>query len=246
MSDKGYTWLNLPKYTKDYTEGVDLFVKIAIAKFADGNEIQCPCDKCENRFWRSPGTVRDHLICHGPCVTFVEWIYHVTSLKDSNIMDPNIMDPELDTGFQDNFDEMLNVMYGKEIAKKNQESRNKITETHTTGATSFAQIAHKLRLEKLEKLKNLEKTPIDGDAESDADCEELAKVYDADVYVATRKRKDGREYKLPPEVLKTVKDKVVDVEKVLQNEDLKLNIEGSEKSVQVSDDDHSVSHQMTD
>ncbi|KAK1366093.1 hypothetical protein POM88_041654 [Heracleum sosnowskyi] len=134
----------------------------------------------------------------------------------------------------------------QEIAKRNQESRNKITETHTTGATSFAQIAHKLRLEKLEKLKNLEKNPIDGDAESDADCEELAKVYDADVYVATRKRKDGREYKLPPEVLKMVKDKVVDVEKVLQNEDLKLNIEGSEKSVQVSDDDHSVSHQMTD
>ncbi|KAK1384163.1 hypothetical protein POM88_021898 [Heracleum sosnowskyi] len=109
MSDKGYTWLNLPKYTKDYTEGVDLFVKIAIAKFADGNEIQCPCDKCENRFWRSPGTVRDHLICHGPCVTFVEWIYDVTSLKDSNIMDPEL-DTELDTGFQDNFDEMLNVM----------------------------------------------------------------------------------------------------------------------------------------
>ncbi|KAK1400183.1 hypothetical protein POM88_010046 [Heracleum sosnowskyi] len=78
----------------------------------------------------------------------------------------------------------------KEIAKRNQESQNKITETHTTGATSFAQIAHKLRLEKLEKLKNLknlENTNVDGDAESDADCEELAKVYDVDVYVATRK-----------------------------------------------------------
>ncbi|KAK1384162.1 hypothetical protein POM88_021897 [Heracleum sosnowskyi] len=102
----------------------------------------------------------------------------------------------------------------QEIAKRNQESQNKITETHTIGATSFAQVAHKLRLEKLEKLKNLknlEKTPIDGDAESDADCEELAKVYDADVYVATRKRKDDREYKLPPEVLKTVKDKVVSI-----------------------------------
>ncbi|KAK1369091.1 hypothetical protein POM88_035183 [Heracleum sosnowskyi] len=99
----------------------------------------------------------------------------------------------------------------QEIAKRNQESRNKITETHTTGATSFAQIAHKLRLEKLEKLKNLknlEKPHVDGDAESYANCEELAKVYDADVYVATRKRKDDREYKLPPEVLKTVKDKV--------------------------------------
>ncbi|KAK1394557.1 hypothetical protein POM88_013613 [Heracleum sosnowskyi] len=73
------------------------------------------------------------------------------------------------------------------------------------------------RLEKLEKLKNLEKTPVDGDV--DADCEEeLVKVYDTDVYIMTRKRKDGREYKLPQEVLKTIKDKIADIEKVLQNE----------------------------
>ncbi|KAK1399643.1 hypothetical protein POM88_009506 [Heracleum sosnowskyi] len=73
-------------------------------------------------------------------------------------------------------------------------------------------------LKNLRNLKILKKNPIDGDAESDADCEELAKVYDADVYVATRKRKDGREYKLPPEVLKTVKDKVLYPEQELYGE----------------------------
>ncbi|KAK1390303.1 hypothetical protein POM88_018481 [Heracleum sosnowskyi] len=69
MTEKGNTWLNISKYTKDYTEEVDLFVKIAMAKFVDGNEIY-------------------------------------------NIMNPEL-DTELDTGFQDNFDEMLNVMYDK-------------------------------------------------------------------------------------------------------------------------------------
>ena len=38
----------------------------------------------------------------------VNWIYEVKSSRD----DSNEMDPELDTGFDDNLDEMLNVTYG--------------------------------------------------------------------------------------------------------------------------------------
>ena len=51
--------------------------------------------------------VRDHLVRNGPCVLFVEWIYDVTLLKDNNIIDS-----ELGPGFEDNMDEMLDVMYG--------------------------------------------------------------------------------------------------------------------------------------
>ena len=62
MSEKGKTWLNLPKYTKDYTEGVRLFVKKAMANFSSGNEIKCPCDNCQNRFWWSVNDVESHLM----------------------------------------------------------------------------------------------------------------------------------------------------------------------------------------
>ncbi|KAL6535019.1 hypothetical protein OROMI_026393 [Orobanche minor] len=115
----------------------------------------------------------------------------------------------------------------QEIAKKNSESRNKITETHTTGSTSFAQVSHKLLLEKREKLEKeklekqekLGKMPVNDDVEGGGNFEEEpVKKYDAAIYIETRKRKENREYKLPEEVLKTVNEKIVDVKKVLQTE----------------------------
>lgn len=48
MAEDDNTWLNLPKYSREYTEGVKLFMKNAMAKFSNGNEIKCPCRKCEN------------------------------------------------------------------------------------------------------------------------------------------------------------------------------------------------------
>ncbi|KAK1388069.1 hypothetical protein POM88_016247 [Heracleum sosnowskyi] len=99
----------------------------------------------------------------------------------------------------------------QEIAKKNSEARQKITETHTTGSTSFAQVAH--MLEKLGKM------PVNDDGEGEGNGEEdPIKVSDADIYLATRKRDEKREYKLPEQVLKMVNDKIVDVKKTLETE----------------------------
>ncbi|KAK1368605.1 hypothetical protein POM88_034697 [Heracleum sosnowskyi] len=113
----------------------------------------------------------------------------------------------------------------QEIAKKNSEARQKITETHTTGSTSFAQVAHMLvidlKLAKLEKEKQekLGKMPVNDDGEGEGNGEEdPIKVSDADIYLATHKRDEKREYKLPEQVLKMVNDKIVDVKKTLETE----------------------------
>ncbi|KAK1373832.1 hypothetical protein POM88_030025 [Heracleum sosnowskyi] len=495
MTEKGNTWLNLPKYTKDYIEGVDLFVKIAMAKFADGNEIQCPCDKCQNWFWRSPGTFSHDKIfrsvieeydrevsCFGEEIPLTEIpipspdrIDHQPDLninaeKTKKLKDMNInaektkklkdmndekeminntrkklqfsnVDDETKTSggetktaageksgknaegqgcndyeikrndniaknkaklkelglvrdeaakscqndkgkykvtndnaseseyFPNNDDgeaerqsdhgddnvtskrtkkvkrqrveigagprtrsratklpdssqmkepdegaslqvnkapvvslkEKLNNLRNgpgsmtaylalreqekvdsqkeiprvesemqhlqsqsdwkillnywgdekvQEIAKKNSEARQKITETHTTGSTSFAQVAHMLRLEKLAKLEKekqekLGKMPVNDDGEGEGNGEEdPIKVSDADIYLATRKRDEKREYKLPEQVLKMVNDKIVDVKKTLETEDTSEDSEksaNSEKSAEVSyEDDNDV------
>ncbi|KAK1387063.1 hypothetical protein POM88_015241 [Heracleum sosnowskyi] len=138
----------------------------------------------------------------------------------------------------------------QEIAKKNSEARQKITETHTTGSRSFAQVAHMLRLEKLAKLEKekqekLGKMPVNDDGEGEGNGEEdPIKVSDADIYLATRKRDEKREYKLPEQVLKMVNDKIVDVKKTLETEDTSEDSEksaNSEKSAEVSyEDDNDV------
>ncbi|XP_065876885.1 uncharacterized protein [Euphorbia lathyris] len=64
----------------------------------------------------------------------------------------------------------------KTLAKKNAISRKKIKDTHTTGPRSFAQIRKKLP--------------------------DHATPTKAEIFVATRKRKEGRQYKLPNEILK--------------------------------------------
>ncbi|KAL6577016.1 hypothetical protein OROMI_011292 [Orobanche minor] len=145
MSEVGNTWLNLPKYTKEYTDGVKLFVDNAMAKYSDGNEIKCPCRKCENRFWRSPKIVHDHLICSGPCLTFVEWIYDVTSIKDSNIIDS-----EQDMGFHDNLDEMFDVIKSNagpnEDAKKFYRHVNDGKQPLYPGCKKFSRLSFLVRL----------------------------------------------------------------------------------------------------
>ncbi|XP_021746190.1 uncharacterized protein LOC110712077 [Chenopodium quinoa] len=53
------------KWSDEYEQGVDEYVKKAFASKSQGNKICCPCESCHYRFWRHEGFVRDHLICNG-------------------------------------------------------------------------------------------------------------------------------------------------------------------------------------
>ncbi|KAK1368076.1 hypothetical protein POM88_034168 [Heracleum sosnowskyi] len=142
--------------------------------------------------------------------------------------------------------EFTNFLGTTEISKRNPEARQKITETHTTASTSFAQVAHMLRLEKLAKLEKekqekLGKMSVNGDGEGEGNGEEdPIKVSEADIYLANRKRDKNREYKLPEQVLKTVNDKINPELKLDTTEDSEKSA-NSEKSAEVSyEDDNDV------
>ena len=64
MMDK--EWTKLPRFSKEYANGVELFLDFAYASGrAQGNEILCPCSKCRNLYWATRNVVYDHLIAKG-------------------------------------------------------------------------------------------------------------------------------------------------------------------------------------
>ncbi|XP_021724808.1 uncharacterized protein LOC110692126 [Chenopodium quinoa] len=58
-------WWMFAKWSDEYDQGVDEYVKKAFATKSQGNQICCPCSLCHYRFWRNEGVVRDHKICNG-------------------------------------------------------------------------------------------------------------------------------------------------------------------------------------
>uniref|UniRef100_A0A803MDF8 Transposase-associated domain-containing protein n=1 Tax=Chenopodium quinoa TaxID=63459 RepID=A0A803MDF8_CHEQI len=58
-------WWMFAKWSDEYEQGVDEYVKRAFAIKSQGNQIYCPYQICQYRFWRCEGVVRDHLICNG-------------------------------------------------------------------------------------------------------------------------------------------------------------------------------------
>ncbi|KAL8145948.1 hypothetical protein AgCh_003903 [Apium graveolens] len=105
MTEKGNTWLNLSKYTKGYMDGVKLYVKKAMSNFGKGDEIKCPCRKCENRLWWGGSDVESRLIWSGPSPPFIQSIYDVSLLPDKT----DNVEFEHNTRFGDNLDDMLDV-----------------------------------------------------------------------------------------------------------------------------------------
>ncbi|XP_074347462.1 uncharacterized protein LOC141686321 [Apium graveolens] len=103
MTDQDSNWLNHPKYSEVYRNGVQDFVRNSMSKFGVGNEMKCPCRPCNNRLWWSQKDVYDHLVCNGPHERLVHFIYEVSI---------STMEREENNGFQDNIDEMLNAAYG--------------------------------------------------------------------------------------------------------------------------------------
>ncbi|XP_070023273.1 uncharacterized protein [Nicotiana sylvestris] len=69
--------MDLPRYSKEYIEGVQYFLDFAYS-YGDhqGEEIQCPCAKCCNIHWTIRNVVYEHLICYGFVKGYTRWINH--------------------------------------------------------------------------------------------------------------------------------------------------------------------------
>ncbi|KAH0720539.1 hypothetical protein KY284_005569 [Solanum tuberosum] len=70
-------WMDLPRYGKEYINGVQCFLDFAYTVGdPQGEEIQCPCAECCNIRWYRRNVIYDHLICYGFVKGYTRWINH--------------------------------------------------------------------------------------------------------------------------------------------------------------------------
>ncbi|KAL6506180.1 hypothetical protein OROGR_024361 [Orobanche gracilis] len=70
-------WINAPRLSKEYKNGVIEFCKYATQHAKDIRFILCPCQKCLNVVEVNGQTeLYEHLICHGIDRTYTFWKYH--------------------------------------------------------------------------------------------------------------------------------------------------------------------------
>ncbi|XP_015698788.1 uncharacterized protein LOC102716551 [Oryza brachyantha] len=98
--DKG--WMDKPRHTPVYLEGLERFLNFAFGNSAVRNKILCPCRKCVNSSWRERTDVREHLICEGFIEGYRIWMFHGET--SSSFMDNHENDYDINEG-EDNLDE---------------------------------------------------------------------------------------------------------------------------------------------
>ncbi|XP_017250517.2 uncharacterized protein LOC108221130 [Daucus carota subsp. sativus] len=215
-------WINLPRFSEEYSKGVKDFVENAMVHYAVENEMKSTVREFVSLTCRSWTEVpQKDILWEYVKDKYVipeegyDWV--MTTMRDlfrgykARIKRDYYYKYQTDEERLENrprevplkdFKILLEYWADEKIAKKartNSESRRLITETHTAGSRSFAQISHNMALERA--LKATREQPP-------------APISDADVYVKTRKRESTRTYKLPTEV---VEKKVENVKKLLKD-----------------------------
>ncbi|XP_020960150.1 uncharacterized protein LOC110263331 [Arachis ipaensis] len=101
-------WMDLPRYSKEYINGVISFLEFAYSEGEpDGQQIQCPCKRCCNIEWYRRDVVFDHLVADGFVKGYRTWINH----GERTI--PMVVDDDTDDeGARDDIEGLLNDAFG--------------------------------------------------------------------------------------------------------------------------------------
>ena len=68
-------WMDLPRYSEEYINGVISFLDFAYSEGEpDGRKIQCPCKRCCNINWYRRDVVFDHLVADGFVKGYRTWV----------------------------------------------------------------------------------------------------------------------------------------------------------------------------
>jgi hypothetical protein len=79
------SWINSSLFSKQHIAGVRDFMKLISERFAENEEVLCPCRKCLNRLAKPMSQIEDHLYIHGMASTYTAWIHHGEAQLDAVI-----------------------------------------------------------------------------------------------------------------------------------------------------------------
>ncbi|XP_012840363.1 PREDICTED: uncharacterized protein LOC105960705 [Erythranthe guttata] len=70
------SWMTARKFSREYVQGVQSFMKFVDEHIGQEREIKCPCTFCLNSYIRSKEEVLDHLLIRGIDTEYTRWIHH--------------------------------------------------------------------------------------------------------------------------------------------------------------------------
>ena len=79
------SWMSLNQggqLSDEYQAGVDKFIKYALRRTGETNEVKCPCVRCCNSSFQSERVVRDHLTIYGIMQSYTFWYHHGERLDE--------------------------------------------------------------------------------------------------------------------------------------------------------------------
>ncbi|XP_019236266.1 PREDICTED: uncharacterized protein LOC109216558 [Nicotiana attenuata] len=147
--------MDLPRYSKEYIEGVQSFLDFAYS-YGDpqGEEIQCPCAKCCNIRWTRRNVVYDHLICYGFVQGYTRWINHGEWKISMNVncdMDDNVCSYDDIDGLLN--DQFRNAAHAEGVCEGPNEDANKFynlvdeaSQELYPGCKGFSRLSFTIRL----------------------------------------------------------------------------------------------------
>ncbi|KAJ1390448.1 Transposase-associated domain [Sesbania bispinosa] len=88
-------WTKLPRFSRDYINGVESFLDFAYSKGRpQGEEILCLCAKCGNCCWEKRNVVYNHLVATGFVEGYNVWVHHGERTSRPLEIDKDIEDEE--------------------------------------------------------------------------------------------------------------------------------------------------------
>ena len=88
----GKSWINKPRSSKDYLDGVQDIIKFVVEKSSMNGKILCPCRKCVNCFSLDPQTIEEYLVWNGFLKGYIEWVFHEESMLSSSSTQPSYVE----------------------------------------------------------------------------------------------------------------------------------------------------------
>ncbi|KAH7845823.1 hypothetical protein Vadar_006468 [Vaccinium darrowii] len=76
------SWIHLKnRWCGSYVNGVKQFILFAKTNANGKEKIQCPCQRCNNMYFREFNVVEDHLYIHGMTQGYFQWFHHGESFE---------------------------------------------------------------------------------------------------------------------------------------------------------------------